>query len=153
MPTIREIIIEVCLANDCMEVSDSKVEFSNRLTTTGGRAYYKQNRLVFSRSLWEKATYEQKANLVAHEICHVIAYRKYGARGHCQTFYDCGRKAGYILTRCHDIQPDKIRRNRRVSAYCSCQTHSITTNRETRMKRGQRYICNRCRTHISLTRN
>lgn len=59
-----------------------KTKMNSRLTSTAGRAFIEENYTDYSCYLLLRNTDEFKNNTIPHELCHHIAFRLYGDRGH-----------------------------------------------------------------------
>ena len=158
--TVRDIINQTCQANDCPELSALiTYEWSNRLTTTIGKAYCNRNRktwrIKLSRPLFAKADTEERKNTVAHETCHLIVWYKYNEyhtnphASHGYTWRKCMIEAGYTPSRYHNV-PVQRRKISQVTVYCGCGPIKITKHRHTKMLNGSTYKCCRCNHNLRL---
>lgn len=126
-----------------------RVEFSNQLTSTAGKAYFMNNRIVLSSKLLELNTDKFINDTPAHEAAHLISFLLYGTSGmgHGAKWQSVMRTIGQVPKRCHNMKtPPK----RTVSARCGCDTHQITPARASKMRRGARYSCRKCNTELEL---
>lgn len=98
--TIEQIykwIKECCDKNRMPGLTETiKVQFSNRLVTTWGRAW--SNKIELSTLLWVSGSETDKKDTVIHETCHIIVKRKYGSestiKSHGKEWQLCMKIAG-----------------------------------------------------------
>jgi len=88
---------------------------------------------------------------IIHEICHYIAnsiYKTY-IRPHGKEWQTIMRSMGIVDPKtCHKMKCAPARKVARVPFKCNCTTHMITLNMRTKMRNGQRRICNKCKTRL-----
>jgi len=53
-----------------------------RLTATGGRAFLQDGKIDLSCYLMTNNMDNYKTEIIPHELCHIIAWRLYGDKGH-----------------------------------------------------------------------
>lgn len=126
------------------------IEFSNRLTSTAGSAYFLDNKIVLSTPLLElnKDTFIQ--DTPGHEAAHLISYKLYNRQGmgHGAKWASVMRTIGQVAKRCHRMTTPK---KQTVPARCGCMTHQISIIRARRiLSRMSRYTCNKCNTQLEL---
>jgi predicted SprT family Zn-dependent metalloprotease len=155
MQNIREIIRQTCATCGVPDLSFSiHYKFNRRFTSKLGLAtYYRNDKrgvLQFSLPLWERATERDKYEVVVHETCHIVARYLYPfmTRHHGWEWKHLMIKCGLEPKRCHSI--DRTGLVKTVAVSCGCMTHQITTNRLTRMKKGKKYMCMKCKNTIQL---
>ena len=139
---IKSWIHEACLANNVPEYSKKiTYSFSDRMSKTMGMAYPKDNYIVFSSRIWNKATIEQQKENVIHEACHLIAVHKYGQRGHGhgRPWQHCMKQAGFIPNRFHDVITE---RQYIVKCKCTRTLLSKTKAKELYEAKATCTICN-----------
>lgn len=129
-------------------------EWSNRMTSTRGYARCAQRFIKFSRPLFERSKIEGRKRCVVHETCHILAHELFGPqiKPHGSEWKDLMIFCGEKPLRCHSVNRTGLYRPQtRVAAFCGCKgIHWITKNRSTRMKKGQNYICNKCKATLRL---
>lgn len=141
----HSIIEEVFKANRISRLIKSlKLEWSNRLTSTAGRAYYYQNRIVLSSKVLGAANESERDGVVAHEAAHLVAFNKFADAGHGQHFQNAMLRAGYEPFIRHKIKFG-------VQAFCCCEdgiyiSHIIAS----KIRQGARYQCNTCNNELFL---
>jgi SprT protein len=59
-----------------------KVIMNSRLTSTGGRTFLEEYKIDLSCFLMERNSETFKNVIIPHELCHLIAYKLYGDKGH-----------------------------------------------------------------------
>lgn len=84
-----------------------KVEYNDRLRTTGGLAYPNQNRIELSTELFSQFTKDGQREVLIHEACHLIAFHKTGKGGHDKTWKACMVACGLPPNRCY--KPSMLR--------------------------------------------
>lgn len=58
------------------------IKMNSRLTSTGGRAFLTDYYIDLSCYLMERNYENFRINIIPHELCHLIAFRLYGDKGH-----------------------------------------------------------------------
>jgi SprT protein len=87
---------------------------------------------------------------VPHEVAHYVADCLYGLRNirpHGEEWKAVMRSLGAEprVTARYDLSGVPVRRQRRFSYYCECDTHQLSACRHNRIQRGQSsYLCRRC---------
>lgn len=88
------------------------------------------------------------ARTVPHEVAHLVAFCRYGARvrPHGPEWRALMGFFGADATRCHDFDlTDVPRRSLQQFPYhCACREHRLTSIRHRRIQRGTRYRCPSC---------
>ena|SRR5688572_537935 len=152
---IKQIISDTCAKSGVPHLTESILyTFSRRFTRRLGEAtYHRHNRsamIKFSLPLWDRATEQQRHNVIVHETCHVVAFHKANLstitiRPHGPEWAREMRVNGLEPERCHTVDRTGLaRRLPTVTVSCGCRTHQLTTNRVTRMRKGQKYQCRLC---------
>lgn len=90
------------------------------------------------------------AETVPHEVAHVVAFAKHGARirPHGAEWQAVMRHFGVEPSRCHryDVSRLRTRSLQRFLYRCGCGTHEISSIRHNRIcRQGTVYLCRRCR--------
>lgn len=137
------------------------LEFSDRMTTTMGRAWTywdtKSGLIRLSTKLWKRAEESQRTEIAIHEAAHILANLIHKKNcGHGIHWRATMALLGYPnANRCHSVSTAGLRRrNRRYQIECpKCSiTHKITANLRTRWLRGRQIrICNNCRGRLPHT--
>lgn len=138
------------------------VYFSNRMTTTFGRAYIwfwhnelskeKSPYVKIAQKLWDRARPEQKRFCVVHEVCHVLAAIKYGRfiKPHGWEWSRLMRKCGEKPDRCHTVSTRGLKKKYVKEVQCSCGSISyIGPTQIQRLRNGYKwYKCPACKNKI-----
>lgn len=102
-----------------MEHITLRMEWSNRFTRRMGDALvtsraHATGRVRFSVPLWPRATPAERRQTVLHELAHVAADLRHGARcKHGLRWKAVMRELGLEPERCHSVNRDGLRRRRR----------------------------------------
>lgn len=138
-----------CERNQCPGLAARiKFEWHKRLVSTIGRANPASNAVQLSVPLFFRATPEQQRATVIHEVCHLVAWHLYQARGHGPRWQHCMVAAGLAPETRHTVDTTGLGQ-RRHQAWCGClEPKSISTTRVNRMQRGWKYTCRRCGEHL-----
>ena len=85
--------------------NDLTVEFSNRLKTSMGYAYYRKNIIRLSTRLWSRATITERRDTIRHELAHIVSFKMFGYRGtgHGANWKYIARQLGCSAARCHNV--------------------------------------------------
>ena len=98
---------------------------------------------------------------IPHEVAHFVTWIKYGHQ------YSTGGKRiihgsdwkqmmqffGVKSERCHSYNTanSTVRKLKRFTYKCSCQTHELTSIRHNKIQKGKgQYYCNKCKTQLTL---
>lgn len=111
--------------------------------------------IELSAPLWSRATPAQRRQTIVHEVCHLVAGL---GHGHGPCWRAAMRHCGLVPLRYHSVdRTGLVRRTRHVRVYCGCVTslersalRLVSAARATKMRRGWRYVCRRCRQDLSL---
>jgi SprT protein len=129
-----------------------EIRFDLRGTSAGqARVHGKAFALIrYNPTLLSRHPAEFIAETVPHEVAHVVAFAKYGARirPHGAEWQGVMRYFGVVPSRCHgyDVSRLRARAVRRFLYRCSCGTHEISSIRHNRIRtQGAVYLCRRCR--------
>ncbi len=163
------LIYEVCETCEAPELGPKvRAEFSSmRMTDCLGIAYQSKRLIRLSRPLWPYAGEIDRAEVIAHETCHIIDdYLNGTAPPHGESWKDLMCMAGFapdcyhkVNTRLAKLDAQRrrearaVRRkkvSRPVQAKCLCQTHHISKNRAGRIRKGACYFCQRCGHQVFL---
>lgn len=156
MEKVRGIMAMVCEKNDVSGLEKSvEVEWNHRFTNRMGDANHKKMRIRFSTPLFIRATEDQQEQVIAHEMAHIVARHKFGnsIKPHGKEWKTAMVNAGYIPQVYHTIdRSDIARKMKRVSVYCSCREHHVTTRVVNRIKDGFSYKCKVCKSKLQLSK-
>lgn len=133
------------------------VEFSNRMTSCAGRAWYTKNKIRLSTPLLDTNGEAFLARTPVHEVAHIVAYKKFGKKGigHNKYFYHVCEELGMENpTRCHSYRlpttvkakAKKRRKHVRYVFSCGCRD-SIKLSAQKKNKYDQ-FICGQCRSQL-----
>jgi predicted SprT family Zn-dependent metalloprotease len=114
-----------------------RVEITNRLRTTAGKASPSQHMVLFNlHMLLLEPNYHET---IVHEVAHIFACYYLRSRGHDKPWRNVMIRMGLEPKRCHEYASSK--RNARVTLKCPHCNRSVvmTTNKLTRMKNGRVY--------------
>lgn len=139
------------------------IEWKSRFTRRFGDAQYKRTPyphgiIRFSIPLWERATDEERRQVVIHELCHVVqaAEHKQGTFSGGPHGYEWKRlmyKCGVKPERCHKIDRAGLRRKNVGQQFvirCGCQVHTLGPVQTKRVKEGtKRYRCVKCKQELT----
>jgi predicted SprT family Zn-dependent metalloprotease len=149
--TVEEIIQDACNRNNVSDLADQiDVLFSDRMTSTAGRAKYSRNGkhyIKLSTVFLQRAPKEKIINTIYHEVCHIITHYVYGFRASSHGWqwraimYACGQTP----TRTHNVDMPGRNRHKRVKIDCYCPGGTkLGPTQYKRMLRGTRYRCSKC---------
>lgn len=139
---IKETCIKAGLPSSFNRIS---WEFSNRLSTSLGMAYFNTCSIKFCRRLWIRASAEDRRNVIIHEVVHILAYNIFRDDGHGKHWKALMIKCGGKPVACHGVDVQGIRRpQRRVQVTCGCRTHTVSANKAGRIRNGHPYKCGKC---------
>lgn len=121
---------------------------------SAGVAELQKNRLRFNLVLLEENHQEFLAQVVPHEVAHLLAWQLHG-----RSIRPHGKEWQQIMQQVFCVQPDTTHRfdvsrsARQGYIYqCGCEAkeHALTVRRHNKIQRGQQYICQRCRSTLSF---
>lgn len=155
---IRELILTACEKNDCIELANkAQIEWSNRMTSAMGIAYWMRNLIKLSIPIFALATEEQKEQTVVHEVCHLIArFKNPTCKSHGREWKTAMRKAGYVPERCHYVDCTSLKRTHKRTRYhyacVSCgKEYVVSAIKHSRLQKDKEYyVCGRCHSSIRL---
>ena len=127
------------------------IEFSNKLTSTAGKAYFQRNMIKLSVPLLILNEAKFILDTPGHEAAHLISYQRFGRPGigHGAKWKQVMNIIGQQAKRCHNFTVPK--KTNTVTARCSCTTHEISTIRANKIKSGSAYYsCKKCNTQLEL---
>ncbi|MFP4061806.1 MAG: SprT-like domain-containing protein [Halochromatium sp.] len=105
-------------------------------------------RIRYNLALLEREGVAFLEHTVPHEVAHVLAYWRHGARirPHGPEWQRIMRQLGAEPTRCHDydIGGLQARQLQYFDYHCGCMTHRLSSIRHNKVAKGQRYLCKRC---------
>lgn len=155
---INHLIQEACVNNSCPELADKvKIEWSSRMTSCMGMAFYKKNLIRLSIPVFKLAEIEDQEQTLVHEACHLIARLKNpNCKSHGYEWKIAMVKAGRKPERCHAVDCSSLRRTRKVNRYpyecISCgKQFSISSIKHSRLQKNpEYYVCGKCHSSIRL---
>ena len=151
--------IEFALLRNGVEYLYPNIEwkFNNRFIRILGQCS-SNGSIEFSTKLWERATPNERRQVVIHETCHYIARMKYGHidgwhKAHGAAWQQCMINCGVEPKRCHSVDNSGLRRKTiRYLASCSCGLeHLFTAGQVEKIARGSYYTCRQCHDKIKMT--
>ena len=129
------------------------VEWSNRMKTTMGKAFWEKKIIVFSTPIFSIADSEFQRETVFHECAHIIAGVKFRSKqGHNFNWRQIMRQVGYPnAQRCHKVNVNEIR-SPRMNYPCDCGAAISLTKRILVhiLKKEREYRCRQCRQPIII---
>jgi predicted SprT family Zn-dependent metalloprotease len=81
-----------------------EIRMNSRLTSTAGRAFLQDNYVDLSCYLLQNNPEYFRIDTIPHELCHHIAFRIYGDRGHGKGWKYVMKSMGLSGDRCHTRQ-------------------------------------------------
>lgn len=122
-----------------------EVRFDQR-GQAAGSAYPSHNRLRFNPELLHRQPEEFIAEVVPHEVAHLVVWHCYGrVRPHGPQWQAVMEQVlGVPARRTHSFEVTPTRRIKRFAYRCDCQLHQLTSIRHRRVLAGQRYLCRHC---------
>lgn len=119
-----------------------------------GQAFTGANKLRFNLPLLARTTIDDVKETVGHEVVHIVTDKFYNRRcKHNQLWKGMMIRFGLKPERCHSIDTEGLYTPRRVKRYavaCACQTHYVSSNLVSKIKRGKGYQCKKCKQMIVL---
>lgn len=79
------------------------IKLNKRLTSVAGRAFLERDYIDLSVYLLGRNTDTFRKEIIPHELCHMIAWRLYGDRGHGKCWYNVMAKMCVDGGRCHKM--------------------------------------------------
>ena len=152
---VEQWIQYACDMNNMPELADEiTYDFRNGMTKTAGLAYRQAKYITFSTILWNRATQEERKQLVVHETCHIVACEKYNVEpSHGKEWQQCMANANVIAEQYHTINRDGLRRvNIKYECQCGCTRVFVGDKKAAQVRQGN-LECQRCGTTITLTGN
>lgn len=132
------------------------VIFSDKLTSTAGNVSFMRNtrgsiKMKLSVPIMRDNPEEFIKDTPGHEAAHHIVHCVYGTetQAHGSEWKRVMRLIGQEPKRTHRMTVVKKTQDR-IAATCGCQTHMITKQRVTKMRRGMTYNCRKCRQPLTL---
>lgn len=129
------------------KTASCRIKISDTMRTTGGRAHYRENMIELNARLLN-ANPTDVYQTVGHELAHLVSVEINGlklGRGHGPNWLLIMRQFGLEPKRCHAMNTTGLRRRHAThSAWCNCMEHKLKTGRYNRMRRGARFVCQRC---------
>ena len=147
-------------AGDLYQVEFETVPVSFDLTGRAAGMYQSgrgQRVIRYNPYLFAKYFDNNLGVTVPHEVAHYITDRLYGLRNirpHGAEWQAVMRALGAEprATARYDLEGIPVRRQRRFSYRCDCNTHQLSTARHNRIRRGQAtYYCRGCGAALAAT--
>ena len=151
---VRELIQFACDANGRPDIADMiRVRWSNRMVRSMGIASKRSSEshytIKLSTPLFLRATEEQQRQTVIHEACHVIDSVVNKVRmSHGYSWQKCMRLCQVKPERCHSVSCVGLRPGFDYHCPTCRKNFTLTKTLHNKVLRGQRRICNVCRTQI-----
>lgn len=155
--------------DECKKIAAAKgypVDFTVEFLYRGSKGgHYRHSNKTIAINIALACLNEQNKQTILndtcqHETCHAIEAQHFGFQRvnknrivHGWRFYHLGRVVfGLELTRCHDMKIEGVARThaRPFTYACRCQEHKITRNIHNKIQLGRAYLCNKCKTKITL---
>lgn len=137
----KDVIVSVFKANKMSMLANVNIEWNNRLTSTAGRAYFDEHKIMLSTKLYLVASQMQRDLVSAHEAAHLVAYYQSLEKSHGPYFKKAMTKAGYKPFEFHDIDYG-------IPVECNCnKVKYISKNQFYHFKNGI-YCCMTCNQEI-----
>ncbi|RJG40012.1 SprT family zinc-dependent metalloprotease [Motilimonas pumila] len=123
----------------------------NQRGKAAGTAHLHKNLLKFNGVLYQENQTAFLTDVVPHEVCHLLAYHLYGqVPPHGPQWQHLMRSVMEVNpSRTHDFDTRSVQ-GQLFTYQCQCQQHQLTIRRHNKAKRGQRYICRRCRSALTF---
>ena len=119
-----------------------------------GRAYYKYNRIRLNPILMVENQEDFVVQTVPHEVAHLLAFTMFGTRTrikpHGTEWKSVMLALGLKPARCHsyDVANARVRRERRFTYACDCQTIQEPARTHFKLQRGEIWSkCTGCGKH------
>ena len=126
-----------------------KVMFTLR-GKSAGTAHLQENKLRFNPILLKENLQEFLNHVVAHEVCHLIAYRLYGrVKPHGKEWQSLMINIfGLTPSTTHQLNIDSVV-GKQYPYQCLCGPVLLSVRRHNKIVRGQtQYQCRRCKTQL-----
>jgi predicted SprT family Zn-dependent metalloprotease len=81
-----------------------EIVMNPRLTATAGRAWTDCNKVDLSCYLYEQNKQHFLYDTIPHELCHIIATKIHGSKGHDKAWYATVKFLNVKTSRCHDLK-------------------------------------------------
>lgn len=151
---ITSLIFNTCKANKVPELAHKiSFRFRNNMTRCFGQAWVDRKLIEFSVPLWERATPEEREQVVIHETCHIIAgYKhKYEIKPHGLEWRSCMIDAGAEPDRCHRIDRKGLKRQYvKYGVKCSCTSVWVSHVKAAQIRK-RSHSCMKCKSPVSFT--
>lgn len=123
--------------------------------TCAGKAWVTKNTIGFNSILLTENVEQFLKRTVVHEMAHVIAYKRYGSRGHDNTWKNVMIRLGADPSRCHsyDVSNARVKNANASTTYtykCACCEREVTQTRHNKILKGATYTCRTCRQRITF---
>jgi len=159
---IRSWIRFACDSNEVPELAQViLVEWNRRFTRRLGDAGYSSTtyraKIRLSLPLWPRASDQDRRETVIHEVCHLVAYYKFGqvAAPHGSQWQEAMKNCGVEPLRLHTVNRSGLARKQRRFVLLDCPNHGIDrkcrcTGREFNLlRRGKEMWCKVCGLHLN----
>ena len=151
---IKSWIYFACQANGVSAFSSKIIHrFRKNFTRILGQALATRNLIEISQPLWERASEEQRKQVVVHEACHLIAHCKHGneIKPHGPEWKKCMVAAGASPLRCHNVNRDGLKRQYvKYAVQCACTSVWVGHVKAAKV-RANKFSCKRCKNKVKLT--
>lgn len=118
--------------------------------TTAGKAGLQSNRLMFNAVLLNENVDHFIAQIVTHEVAHLIAFKVYCDKGHGSWWKHVMVLLGVKPDRCHrlDVTNARTRNVTKYEYFCNCRTYHVGGRIHSRIQQGATYTCRRCKSAL-----
>lgn len=127
--------------------------WNGRLTRAIARAHFQISKIELSSRLFPLLPVDEQRDTVIHEVCHLVAHHLHGPAvpHHGREWRALMVKAGgKPRARSKSIEgADFLRGRNRVTYWCGCRTHAVTTSRAAKIERGFIFVCTRCQGELT----
>lgn len=153
MSHVRSWIEFVCESCGVPELKQTEFEFSNHMSKTMGIAFG-NGKIKLSTKLFKRATETEKRNTVIHEMCHIVAWNKYGPhiKHHGKEWQGLMIACGLVPNIYHNVDTKGLGNKVKRYVYkCSCRNGcrvSTKRHRQIQLKTAA-YSCARCNVRLN----
>ena len=128
---------------------DTSIEWSNRMTSCAGRAFYgSPYKILLSTQILKSNPELFISRTPAHEAAHIIVHAVFNEKGHGHLWKSVCMGLKIEPKRCHSYK-FPIKRQKRYAMYCGCTTHLMTQVKVNRIRENITvYRCKKCKKPI-----
>lgn len=138
---IAEIYAKFSLPVDCTW------KWNYRALRTAGKAFPVRREMQFSYKFFQRVDENEQRDTVVHEVCHLIAFKLYGDKGHKEGWKHCMLVCGHKPERCHKYD---FFEHRRKSAFCACGEVKVGPIKYNWIASGKKtFFCSRCKQQVT----